>query len=272
MGESRIRTGRKKGYVVLFRSAAQDSRLSLEARGLLTLMVSLPDDWEYTVSGLALKAGCGREKIRRVLKELQTVGYLIREQSHDSGGKFGGNVYVLQDEAPPLPENPSNGEAENAPLPRNTVNGENRQRETPSAGFPPQHNIDATEEEINIPPIAPQGAAGAPPKKRSRREPKETADWKPERFEAFWRAYPCGRDRQAAIRAWDKLRPDDGLIHEMALGLKRALAREDWQRGIAIPYAATWINGRRWLDEEKGLPAGQPAGTTLVSREEVPTW
>lgn len=136
MGESSVRSGRKKGYVVLFREVAQDDRLSLEARGLFALIVSLPDDWEYTVSGLAVKAGCGREKVRRLLKELQTVGYLIREQSHDSGGKFGGNVYVLQDEAPPLPGNPSNGEAEKTPLPENTVNGENRQRETPSAGFP----------------------------------------------------------------------------------------------------------------------------------------
>lgn len=85
------------------------------------------------------------------------MGYLIREQSHDSGGKFGGNVYVLQDEAPPLPGNPSNGEAEKTPLPENTVNGENRQRETPSAGFPPQQNKDLTEEETKKPPKAPQG-------------------------------------------------------------------------------------------------------------------
>ena len=157
MGESSVRSGRKKGYVVLFREVAQDDRLSLEARGLFALIVSLPDDWEYTVSGLAVKAGCGREKVRRLLKELQTVGYLIREQSHDSGGKFGGNVYVLQDEAPPLPGNPSNGEAEKTPLPENTVNGENRQRETPSAGFPPQQNKDLTEEETKKPPKAPQG-------------------------------------------------------------------------------------------------------------------
>ena len=128
MSESSVRSGRKKGYVVLFREVAQDDRLSLEARGLFALIVSLPDDWEYTVSGLAVKAGCGREKVRRLLKELQTVGYLIREQSHDSGGKFGGNVYVLQDEAPPLPGNPSNGEAEKTPLPENTVNGRHRQR------------------------------------------------------------------------------------------------------------------------------------------------
>ena len=137
--ENKIKSGRKKGFVVLFRSAAQDDRLSLEARGLFALMVSLPENWSYTVAGLAKKAGCGREKARRLLQELQTVGYLVREQSHDDGGKFSGAVYVLQDEAP-LPENPSNGDAANPPLPGNTVNGETRQRETPSAGFPPQQN------------------------------------------------------------------------------------------------------------------------------------
>lgn len=42
MGETSIRSGRKKGFVVLFRSAAQDQRLSLEARGLFALMISLP--------------------------------------------------------------------------------------------------------------------------------------------------------------------------------------------------------------------------------------
>lgn len=112
------------------------------------------------------------------------------------------------------------------------------------------------------PPKAPQGAACAKqPKKRNSREWKATADWKSERFEAFWKAYPCGRDRQKAIRAWDKLRPDDDLVHQMALGLKRALAREDWQRGIGIPYASTWINGRRWEDEDKPLPAAAHAPT-----------
>ena len=156
LAESIFKSGRKKGFVVLYRDAAQDTRLSLESRGLFALMLSLPEDWEYTVSGLAVKAGCGREKVRRLLKELQTVGYLIREQSHGEHGKFGGNVYVLQDEAPPLPENPSNGDSQKEPLPENTVNGETRQRETPSAGFPPQQNIDLTEERLEEPPKAPQ--------------------------------------------------------------------------------------------------------------------
>ena len=85
MAESRIRRGKSKGFFTLYRDSAQDTRLSLEARGLFALMMSLPDDWEYSVSGLAVKAGCGKDKIRRILGELQEVGYLIREQSHDRG-------------------------------------------------------------------------------------------------------------------------------------------------------------------------------------------
>ena len=267
MGESSIKSGRKKGFVVLFRSAAQDGRLSLEARGLFALMVSLPEDWEYTVSGLAVKAGCGREKVRRLLKELQSVGYLIREQSHDSGGKFGGNVYVLQDEAP-LPENPSNGEAENAPLPENTVNGENRQRETPSAGFPPQHNKDSTEEETKIPPKAPQGG------KRSSKYDL-AKDAKP-----ILRAY-VGEDRELAKALGDLI---EIRVAKKAINSKRAIQsllrtldrlsegrRED--KLLLLDQSIT--NSWKGIFPLKGRPAPREhdAGKkTWVAREEVPTW
>lgn len=264
MSESQIKSGRKKGFVVLFRSAAQDNRLSLEARGLFALMISLPENWEYSVTGLAKKAGCGREKARRLLRELQTVGYLAREQSHDAGGQFSGAVYVLQDEAPPLDGFPGNGEAENAPLPEKPTTDE-PSTAGPSTGVEPEKNKELKTPEEKEPPKAPQGAEPAP-KKRRAREWKPTADWKPERFEAFWAAYPCGRDRQAAIRAWDKLRPGDDLIHKMALGLKQAMAREDWKRGIGIPYASTWINNRRWEDTDKPLPGAPGAAGSDPAR------
>ena len=152
--EKKIKSGRKKGFVVLFRSAAQDERLSLEARGLFALMVSLPENWSYTVAGLAKKAGCGREKARRLLQELQTVGYLVREQSHDDGGKFSGAVYVLQDEAP-LPENPSNGETKDQPLPEKPTTAEPSTAEPPT-GIAPEKNKELKTPEEKEPPKAPQ--------------------------------------------------------------------------------------------------------------------
>ncbi len=134
MADARI-VIRERGYFSLSRSAAQDGRLTLETRGLLALMLSLPTDWDYTVTGLAVKANCGREKLRRMVRELETVGYLVREQVHGEGGQFSGNVYVLQD-APPLDGFSGNGDAQNP-----TVAQKHRQRQKPSTVFRPEQII-----------------------------------------------------------------------------------------------------------------------------------
>lgn len=249
MAEDQVRFGRKKGFVVLFRSAAQDDRLSLEARGLFALMVSLPENWSFTVVGLARKAGCGKNKIRRILEELETVGYLLREQEHREGGQFGTNIFVLQDEAPPLSQNLDNGEADTP-----TVVPKYRQRQNPSTVFGTVKNKD-----INKPPIVPLGDApeDAPKPAQKPARSREKAPWRPEAFDALWQAYPReGRKaKQRARASWDRLRPDDDLIAAMMRALDAAKRSELWRRGIGIPYVATWINQQRWTDEPDP-PAG----------------
>mgnify|MGYP004622412209 FL=1 len=141
MSESVIKSGRKQSFTVLYKSAIEDKRLPLDARGLLAIMVGLPDGWQYSVKGLAAYVGVSKDTIRRLLEKLEKVGYLTREQTHDESGRFAGNVYVLQDEAPPLSEN--------------TDNGETRQREKPSSGFPTQINTKRNKEEKKQTPIAP---------------------------------------------------------------------------------------------------------------------
>ena len=97
MSESRIKSGRKQRFTVLYKSAIEDKRLPLDARGLLAIMVGLPDGWQYSVKGLAAYVGVSKDTIRRLLEKLEKVGYLTREQTHDENGHFAGNVYVLQD-------------------------------------------------------------------------------------------------------------------------------------------------------------------------------
>ena len=97
----------------------------------------------------------------------------------------------------------------------------------------------------NNPPKAPKGAA---------RKVSNTPTWKPERFEKFWEYYPRLQDgskpaKARAVRAWDKLRPDDTTIDQMATALRRQKESEQWKRGIGIPYASSWLNGRRWEDD-----------------------
>lgn len=100
----------------------------------------------------------------------------------------------------------------------------------------------------NIPPYSPPKGDG-PKKGRRSSEPKETADWKPERFEGFWKFYPRHENRQKAIAAWDKLRPNDDLISRMGVALVAQKHSESWTQGIGIPHASTWLNNRRWEDE-----------------------
>ena len=234
MSETNVRFSRRKAFTTLYREVAQDTRLSLESRGLLLLMASLPEDWSYSVAGLAKKAGCGKDKLRRILGELEKVGYLAREQCHDAGGKFAGNMYVIQDDAPPLSGKPDNGKT--------------RQRETPSSGNPTEHNKESTVEEKKEPPIVPQeGDKSAETKKRDPAVPK----YRPDLFERFWSKYPLREGRRSprskAVRAWDKLKPDIELCFAMSAALNPQNWPESWHRddGRYIPQAATWLNGIR---------------------------
>lgn len=165
-----IRSGRREGFTVLYNTMITDKRLSLKAKGLFAVMMSRPDGWKFSVSGLAAFTGSGKDAIRSALKELECVGYLLRDQDHKDDGTFGGNVYILQDFAPPLSGKPDNGEI---PLSGNAVDGENRQRETPLSGNPTQRNKDLKKRKTEEPPVSPKGDAGGA--KRKKRGGLETA-------------------------------------------------------------------------------------------------
>lgn len=100
----------------------------------------------------------------------------------------------------------------------------------------------------------------SPPKGGRRRysEHKTAPDWKPADFEKLWRWYPNGElprvatrgNRQRAIRAWDKLHPDDTLITTIAEALARQAATEQWQRGVGIPHLSTYLNGYGWEEAD----------------------
>lgn len=83
----------------------------------------------------------------------------------------------------------------------------------------------------------------------------------PERFNKFWESYPRGESKQRAIAEWDKLRPNEELLHEMAKGLKKQLESKAWQEDVGIPYAARWLKERMWmeaLEHGHGVPRAEP--------------
>lgn len=226
------RVEKNENYTVMSNYHLSDPRLSLKAVGLLSKMLSLPENWDYTIRGLTCICREGRDAIQGAIVELEEAGYIQRQQKHDENGKFAGNEYVIHEA--PLTDYPLT----DYPLTEN----------------PPQLNTKSINYLNNTPPIVPPKGKG---RERTRKEPKTAPDWLPERFDRFWESYPRGEGKQKAIQAWDKLKPDEDLLRNMALGLMRQMQSSDWQRGIGIPHASTWLNQRRWEDDVKGPPSQQ---------------
>ena len=79
---------KNKNYTIMSNYHLRDKNLSYKAKGLLSFMLSLPEDWDYSIKGLVLISKENSKAIRSILKELEENGYLIRERKHLDNGKF----------------------------------------------------------------------------------------------------------------------------------------------------------------------------------------
>ena len=99
-----FRVERNTGYTVMSNHHLRNKELSLKAKGLLSQMLSLPEDWDYTLSGLSY---INREKIdaiREAVRELERAGYIKRSRERDSKGRLRGADYVIYEQPQPSDE------------------------------------------------------------------------------------------------------------------------------------------------------------------------
>ena len=268
-----FRVEKNHSYTVMANHHLRDERLSLKSKGLLSLILSLPDDWRISIEGMTQFSSDGKDAIRSAIRELTDAGYITRDQTHSETGTFSGYEYTIH-ETPVA--SPSSG------FPT---------MEKPTTGNPTTENptLRNTEElSTDIPPIVPHEGEDNPsvsgaaadsslctrepqsaetPKRKRRRSSKSVPDYEPELFERFWAAYPRGEDRQGAVAEWDSLRPDKETMLAMSRALVRQKASEEWRRGIGIPYAVRWLRRRRWEDEIR-----TPAPPPEERRGELPVW
>ena len=90
-----FRVEKTTGYTVMSNYHLRDKNLSCKACGLLSKMLSLPDEWDYTTRGLAMICKDGVESVTSALKELEECGYLIRRQNRDEKGRMANTEYVI---------------------------------------------------------------------------------------------------------------------------------------------------------------------------------
>ena len=90
-----IRVEKTRGYTVMSNHHLRDKGLSLKSKGLLSVILSLPDGWDYTVEGLAAICLEGRDAVRSAIQELEAAGYVRRERVREKSGRLGGCDYTV---------------------------------------------------------------------------------------------------------------------------------------------------------------------------------
>ena len=143
-----FRVERNTGYTVMSNHHLRNKELSLKAKGLLSQMLSLPEDWDYTLAGLS---HINREKIdaiREAVKELEKAGYIVRSRERDEKGRLRGADYVIYEQ--PQPKEPEAATSSEQPPTSDLPTLENPTLDNPTLENPTQLNKDISSKEQSI--------------------------------------------------------------------------------------------------------------------------
>lgn len=99
-----IRTEKNRNFTTMSNYHLRDKRLSLKTKGLMSVILSLPDDWNYSVRGLAVFLDIGESAVKSSLAELEACGYLTRNRLRKDDGTFGDIEYTIEEK--PAVDNP----------------------------------------------------------------------------------------------------------------------------------------------------------------------
>lgn len=242
MRERSTRPGRK--YAAIPNDAMRDTRLSMDARGLLALLMTYADDWQFSREHLMGVTGWGKDKFGKVMSELAGAGYVEIINNRNEQGHLLGRTWVIKDEATDVREMPTSDA---------TDVRQNRRPVKPTSGktAPIRKPIlkKTNLEEITPTPSGQEDFfAESNEKVQPRPEPED-------RFEEFWTAFPPGRktDKRKARDLFMAIttgkhrkipKTDAGTIITAASAF--AATRPDPQ---FTPMPTTWLNGERWVSD-----------------------
>ena len=138
-----FRIERTRDYTVMSNHHLRNEKLSLKAKGLLSMMLSLPEDWNYTTRGLAKICKEGVDAIGGALRELEAAGYIVRYKLRDRHGRISDTEYVIYEQ--PQPKNPDTPGPETA-----SPDTENPYMEKPDTEKPAELNIEKSNTQKSI--------------------------------------------------------------------------------------------------------------------------
>ena len=231
-----VKVEKTSNYTVMSNVHLQDRSLTMKAKGLLSIVLSLPDNWDYSIAGLAALSAEKESAVKSALNELKDHGYLVVNKRMPNDTKSGRIEYEYT-----FYENPGNAKqgiekqgVEILPIEILTVENQGQLNTNIS-----NTNIVNTNN-IDIPPISPVD----------------------DMFEQFWEAYPkCFRkvDKKGCKAKFIRIKNLKELFPDIMASLELQKRSTQWNEnnGKYIPMPATWINQERWTIEDERLERQQ---------------
>ena len=168
-----FRIERTRDYTVMSNHHLRNVALSLKAKGLLSMMLSLPDDWNYTTRGLAKICKEGVDAIGGALRELEREGYIVRHQLRDAQGRISDTEYVIYEQ--PHPQKPDISSPDTAEPDTDSPGTGNPYLDKPDTEKPAELNIEKSNtQKSNTDPSSTDSipfrgtAAARPPERKGR--------------------------------------------------------------------------------------------------------
>lgn len=206
-----LRKSNKEQYTTIPQGILRDERLSLKDVGLLVCMLALPDNWHFSENGL--EAIFKNDGQASIRTGLKRLEDAGYLQRVRKRGEDGRMASVVWY----LRDTP---QCEKPRL-------ENPSVDNPSLENPPQSNTNISNTKESNTKGYIQG------------------------FELFWGVYPKKKAKEAARKAWAKIKPNDALIKTIIADVRAKSDSQEWkkEKGQYIPHPATYLNGKRWEDE-----------------------
>ena len=245
------RADHSDNYMVISNGIARDERLSFEARGLLVFMLSMSDDWNFSIKGLVNQTGMKRSVILRIVKELRDCGYILIKQETKKDGKFTAKTWELYENCTVVRFDRSRSK------PQSVKTDYGKTETIDFIDSQPQSDLTVVGENRST--VLPQsvktvvGENGPIRNTNIERNTKEKEDARvlsdvEKLFLEFWTVYPKKVDKKGAFRAFKNIKKLKEVFPEIMSALEVQKRSEQWTKanGQYIPNPTTYIHQERW--------------------------
>jgi hypothetical protein len=209
------RVHKKNDYTMINNYLIKDKNLQLKDKGMLLVLLSLPDNWDFSVMGLMTLCQESKNTINDILKNLQKYNYLERNRIYENG--------KIKDWQYDIYEIPKNLYLKNQDIDNQDIDFLDIKNYTQL-----NTNKESTKE-LNT----------------------KLKEIYKERFEKFYQAYPKHLKKAEVEKWFYKNKPDETLFNTIMTQLEKFKDSKEWKQTQYIPYPSTWLNQKRWEDEIK---------------------